>query len=588
MAVPPPDPRREDAAARRALRLRWAAWLGALALVTAAMLWLRESLDAAHVVLAYLLVVLGASARGGRALGLAISVAAFGCFNFFFVPPYHTLAVAEPLDWLVLVAFLVTSVVAAQLLARAQSEAAAARQRAAEVDRLSALGAEALNAGRAEDALAAMADVIRTTLDVARCDVYAWHEPSRAVALLAASGALPPWAAAAERRDEEARRNDARQDEERQDEERRDEERDDAARTWRPGAPSGARLVEWVAGNGRAAAERTDGTLRFDAGGGTDGTGSSGAATLVPDVEGASALLLPLRVHDRTVGVLRVMGAAALSFDAPRRRLLEALSYYAALGVERVRLAADAERAEALREADRLKNALLASVSHDLRTPLTTIKALAHDIRSDGDERAVTIEEEADRLNRFVADLLDLSRLAGGALAVAPEINAAEDLVGAALQRASGALGGRGVAVSLDPAEPLLLGRFDFVHALRVLVNLLENAHKYSPPGTAVEVAARRVGDGLELAVADRGPGVPPAERERIFEPFYRPAGSSPDVGGAGLGLSIARRLAEAQGGTLRYEAREGGGSRFVLRVPAADVAELDAGGAAVPARESL
>jgi two-component system, OmpR family, sensor histidine kinase KdpD len=96
------------------------------------------------------------------------------------------------------------------------------------------------------------------------------------------------------------------------------------------------------------------------------------------------------------------------------------------------------------------------------------------------------------------------------------------------------------------------------------------------------------VGDGLELAVADRGPGVAPAERERIFEPFYRPAGSSPDVGGAGLGLSIARRLAEAQGGTLRYEAREGGGSRFVLRVPAADVAELDAGGAAVPARESL
>jgi len=572
VAVPPPDPRREDAAARRALRLRWAAWLGALALVTAAMLWLRESLDAAHVVLAYLLVVLGASARGGRALGLALSVAAFGCFNFFFVPPYHTLAVAEPLDWLVLVAFLVTSVVAAQLLARAQSEAAAARQRAAEVDRLSALGAEALNAGRAEDALAAMADVIRTTLDVARCDVYAWHEPSRAVALLAASGALPPWAAAAERRDEEARRNEER----------------DAERTWRPGAPSGARLVEWVAGTGRAAAERTDGTLRFDAGGGTDSPGSARAATLVPDVEGASALLLPLRVHDRTVGVLRVMGAAALSFDAPRRRLLEALSYYAALGVERVRLAADAERAEALREADRLKNALLASVSHDLRTPLTTIKALAHDIRSDGDERAVTIEEEADRLNRFVADLLDLSRLAGGALAVAPEINAAEDLVGAALQRASGALGGRVVAVSLDPAEPLLLGRFDFVHALRVLVNLLENAHKYSPPGTAVEVAARRAGDGLELAVADRGPGVPPAERERIFEPFYRPAGSSPDVGGAGLGLSIARRLAEAQGGTLRYEAREGGGSRFVLRVPAADVAELDASGAAAPTRESL
>ncbi|CAA9293825.1 MAG: Osmosensitive K+ channel histidine kinase KdpD, partial [uncultured Gemmatimonadaceae bacterium] len=356
-----------------------------------------------------------------------------------------------------------------------------------------------------------------------------------------------------------------------------------------PGAPDADRLVAWVAERGRPAAERPDGTLRFGGGGSDDGADGEGADF---DPSGARVLVLPLRVRDRTVGALRLVHAAALPLDAARRRFLQALSYYAALGAERVRLLAEAEHAAALREADRLKDALLASVSHDLRTPLTTIKALAHELRAaGGDERAATIEEEADRLNRFVADLLDLSRLAGGALAVAPEVAAAEDLVGAALQRASGALAGRAVDVSLDPAEPLLLGRFDFVHSLRVLVNLLENASKYSPPGAPVLLAARRAGDALEFEVSDRGPGVPDAEREAVFQPFYRPAGSPADAGGAGLGLSIARRLAEAQGGRLTYAPRPGGGSRFVLAVPAVDLAELDPPAperTSAPAGESL
>jgi signal transduction histidine kinase len=108
-------------------------------------------------------------------------------------------------------------------------------------------------------------------------------------------------------------------------------------------------------------------------------------------------------------------------------------------------------------------------------------------------------------------------------------------------------------------------------------VNLIENALKYAPAGSTIELRARRDGNALELRVADRGPGVPTAERDRIFEPFYRPAGGPPDVGGAGLGLSIARRLAEAQGGTVRYEPREGGGSLFVVRLPATDLTETDA-----------
>jgi two-component system sensor histidine kinase KdpD len=508
-------------------------WLGAFAIATGAMLTVRASLDKAHVALVYLLVVLGGSAWGARALGVGLAITAFLAFNFLFVPPYHSFVVAEPLDWLVLATFLVTGLVATHLLAQARNEAAVARERASEIDHLSALASETLNAGRAEDALVAIAEVIRSTLGVSRCEVYLRDGESGTLGLAAGVGVVPPEPVA-------------------------------------PALLARPRLVEWAAESGLAIVERIDGSTRTAA-----DPGSSATLTGF-DVSNARTLLLPLVVRGRTVGVLRVADDAPLDLDPARRRFLAAIVYYAALGADRVRLAAEAEQSEALRQADQLKNALLASVSHDLRTPLTTIKALAHDIRANGDDRAVTIEEEADRLNRLVADLLDLSRLTSGTLVVSREINAAEDLVGAAVQRVSGVLNGRQLDAHLDTDDPLLLGRFDFVHSLRILVNLIENAIKYSPPGSPVEVSVRRRGDALELIVADRGPGVPAAERDRIFEPFYRPPGQPPDVGGAGLGLSIARRLAEAQGGTVHCEPREGGGSRFVLRLPAADLIELE------------
>jgi two-component system sensor histidine kinase KdpD len=498
--------------------------------VTAALLAVRGALDKTHVALAYLLTVLAVSSRGGRAPGVAVSVAGFLSFNFFFVRPYHTFTVAEPLDWAVLVAFLLTSLVAAQLLVRARNEAASAQLRAAEVERLSALGAETLNAGRTDDALHAIIEVIRRTLGAALCDVYI-REEGEAAALLVRTGASAPR---------------------------------DGTRAF--GQPSAERIVEWVAVNGRVAVELNDGSMRV---------GQADRLDLANlDLENLRVLVLPLHVRERTVGVLTITPEGALNLDAPSRRFLEALSYYAALGVERLRLARDADRAQALEKADEAKNAVLASVSHDLRTPLTTIKALANEIRQEGDERAAIIEEEADRLNRFVADLLDLSRLMGGGFRVEAEINAAEDLVGAAMQRVSGAAGDRNVVASLDPSETLLLGRFDFVHSLRVLGNLIENAVKFAPPHSDVEVQARRAQGSLEFLVSDRGPGIPPSDRESVFQPFYR-AGDGPDAGGVGLGLSIARGLAAAQGGSLRYEPREGGGSRFIFSVPAADASEL-------------
>lgn len=350
----------------------WGMALAALVTVTAGLLAMRAHLDKTHVALALLLVVLGASALGGRLLGLVAAAAGFLVFNYFFLPPYYTLVIADPLDWFVLVAFLLTGIVAAQLLARAQTEAAEARRNAEQV----------------------------------------------------------------------------------------------------------------------------------------------------------------------------------------------------------VRLGEQARQAEALREADRLKDALLATVSHDLRTPLTTIRALAQDIAAEGDERAVTIAEEVDRLNRFVADLLDLSQLKAGALPQAIAINAAEDLMGAALQRVGGLARGRDLRASLDPSDPVLVGRFDFAHSLRILANLLENALKYSPPEAPIEFTVRRDGAWLRFDVADRGPGIAPELTSRIFEPFLR-GGDQRGVGGAGLGLAIARGLAEAQGGRLSCEPRAGGGTVFTLRLPAADVTEV-------------
>ncbi len=499
----------------------WAAWIAALAALTAAMTAVRGHLDKAHVALGYLLLVLAASTRGPRARGFVLALVAFLCFNFFFLPPYGTLAVHSPLDWLVLFTFLVVAAVATHLLFRARSEAEEARRRAEEINRLSTLGAETLNAGRAEEALRAVAEVIRGTLEVDACEIWLRDGADAPLTL--------------------------------------------GARATAPGPADGGdghAMAALAAERGDAVIEQVDGTTRLSP------TGEGEVE--IPEAPGARGLSLPLRVRGRTAGVLRIAREAGIALTPAQRRFFAALAYYAALGAERVRLAAEAERAEALREADRLKDALIASVSHDLRTPLTTIKALAHDLGEGGDERAVTIEEEADRLNRFVADLLDLSRLNAGELPPAPEIVAAEDLVGAALQRVSGSTGDREIRVGIEPGEPLLLGRLDFVHSLRVLVNLVENAHKYAPPGTPIDLSAAREGDSLVIRVADRGPGVPEDERERIFHPFYRRPHAMADVGGAGLGLSISRRLAEAQGGSLTFEPRPGGGSVFVFSAPLA------------------
>lgn len=479
---------------------RWVSalvWTTLFLFATYVMVGVQGEITEAHAALVYLLIILGGSSGCGRGLGFTLAVLAFLSIDFYFQPPYGRFEISKRPDWLVLIAFMATALVATQLLARANEKTEEASRRADEIDRLAALGAETLSTGSASQALTAIATVVRDTIGTDACEIWVQSDEMTKPQLA---------------------------------------------------AHAGARLLD-------------------------------GPPVAQPDARDPDArtFIVPLEVHARSVGMLALRHRYPIIVDAGARRFLSALAYYAALGIERVRLVAEAERAEALREADRLKDALLASVSHDLRTPLTTIKALAHDIAADGDDRAGTIEQQADRLNRMVADLLDLSRLNAGELPVRAELNAAEDVVGAAIQQVSAAFAGRELRTSIAWSEPVLVGRFDFVHALRILVNLLENAHKYSPRDQPVDIELARAGTMISIKVADRGPGVPVAERERIFEPFYRPERSTPDVGSAGLGLSIALRLAMAQGGTLSYEDREGGGSVFTLELPAVADATMDA-----------
>jgi two-component system, OmpR family, sensor histidine kinase KdpD len=491
-----------------------------LAALTGILVAARDQLDKAHFALLYLLVVLAGSVRGSRRRGIALALLAFLCFNFFLLPPYYTFELHDPFDWIVLLTFLAVAGVSTQLIFRVRREAEDARQRAEEINRISALGAETLNAGRAEDALQGFAEVLRSALGVDSCEIW-----------LAEDDSLRPGAIAGD---------------------------PDPATRGRSHPELAVRMAAVVF-------ERPDGTTRLHP------VNGDPLEVVLGQVVDSTGLSLPLRLRSGAAGVLRVWNSRGIVLDPAQQRFFTAVSYYAALAAERVRLTAEAHRAEAFREADRLKDALLASVSHDLRTPLTTIKGMAQAIAKDGDSRAGDIEVEADRLNRFIADLLDLSRLNAGELRLAPEVNTVEDLIGAALQSASGSLGDREVRVD-SGGKGILLGRFDFVHSLRALVNLLENASKFAPPRTPVEIWLGRQGSNIMIEVADRGPGIPAAEVEHVFAPFYRARDAEPDVGGAGLGLSIARRLVEAQSGSLTYRPRPGGGSIFALALPAADL----------------
>jgi two-component system, OmpR family, sensor histidine kinase KdpD len=293
----------------------------------------------------------------------------------------------------------------------------------------------------------------------------------------------------------------------------------------------------------------------------------------------ARARCVPLLGSRGPVGVLALYTAGESNLDDPdERQLLHTVSGLVGLALERTELAAEARRASLRIETEQLRNALLSSVSHDLRTPLGVVTGATSALleenvpKSEATRRELlkTAHEEALRLTRLVRNLLDMTRLEAGALKVHTDLQSVEEIIGAALDRIDDRLRGREVRTDVPADLPLV--PFDAILIEQVLINLLENATKYTPPGSPIDVSARARETEVEITVADRGPGVATADAERVFDKFYRVREA--EGGGVGLGLTICRGIVAAHGGRIWVEQREGGGAAFRFTLPRGPVAE--------------
>lgn len=288
----------------------------------------------------------------------------------------------------------------------------------------------------------------------------------------------------------------------------------------------------------------------------------------------SSFIFIPLKALAQTLGVLCIELEGVHEQETDQiRHLVDACATQISMALERVRLSRQAQQAEIHQARESLERALLNSISHDLRTPLATITGVLSAVLEEGErlnpaktrELLETAAEEAGRLNRFVGNLLDMTRLEAGAVQLRLEPCDVQDLIGCALAPLEKQLSGRKVEVRLPPDLPLV--PMDLVLMVQVLVNLLENALKYSAPEKEIEIFSSISESGLSLGIADRGPGVPEAELGRIFDKFYRipvPEG----VSGTGLGLSICKGIVEAHGGSISARNRTGGGLEITLTVP--------------------
>jgi two-component system sensor histidine kinase KdpD len=291
---------------------------------------------------------------------------------------------------------------------------------------------------------------------------------------------------------------------------------------------------------------------------------------------GAPMYYLPLKAPMRTRGVLALEPSQKrLLFLPEQARMLETLAGQVALALERVHFVEVAQDALVRMESERLRNGLLSALSHDLRTPLTVLAGLADSLPLAGPplppaqaEIAQAIRAESLRTNTLVSNLLDMARLQEGHVQLKLEWQPLEEVVGAALQSLASPLARHEVHVDLPADLPLL--EFDSVLMERVLCNLLENAAKYTPAGSRIEIGARNEGASITITVADNGPGLPPGREDKLFEKFTRGQDESA-VAGVGLGLAIVRAIVEAHKGTVRGENRPEGGARFVITLPAGE-----------------
>jgi two-component system, OmpR family, sensor histidine kinase KdpD len=487
------------------------AYAGSLATVAVALaiglLLQRAKIGPSNVGLVFLTAVLIGAVRYGLWPAMLAVVVSALAYNFFFFPPLYTFTIADPANVVTVFFFGLVAILASNLAARLRAQAIATRERAAVTENLYLFSRKLAGVFTLDDLLWATAFQMAQMLKVRVVIILPEGES------IAVRAGYPP-----------------------------EDVLDDADMA----------AAKWAFQHGTAAGR--------------------GADTL----PGAKRLFLPMRTGRGTIGIVGLDSDRPGPLLAPdQRRLFDSLADQAALAIERVNLVADIDRARIAAETERLRAALLTSISHDLRTPLASILGSASSLRSqrkslgepEQEELIATIQEEAERLNRFIANLLDMTRLESGA--IEPWLDCVDigDVVGSALHRAHKVLSKH--RIEIDLAADLPSVKIDPVLFEQVLFNLLDNGAKYAPSGSRLQIRARVDGNQLRLEIGDEGDGIPEGDLERIFDKFYRVQAADRKRAGTGLGLPICRGFLEAMGGTITANNRsDGHGALFTIVLP--------------------
>ncbi|MCK1358235.1 sensor histidine kinase KdpD [Bradyrhizobium sp. 199] len=481
--------------------------LGIVLIGLGAAVLLQPRFGIENVDLVLLTAVVTVAARYGLLPSLLATVAASLCYNFFFLPPIYTFTITDPTNVAAFVLFTAVAMIVSNVAARVRTQADAALGRIRMSEQLYAFSRKLAGTATLDDVLWATAYQIALMLKV------------RVVLLLPEEGLLtvksgyPP-----------------------------EDELDQADLA----------AANWAWSNDRPAGRGSD------------------------TLPGAKRLFLPMRTGRRPIGVIGIDNDRAGPLLTPdQRRLLDALVDQGALAIERVLLVEDMDRVKRTVESERLRSALLTSISHDLKTPLASVLGAASTMRdlagalSDTEKRDLlaTVIDESERLNRFIANLLDMTKIESGAIVPNAALHDLGEIVGSALARAAKILAAHKVELVLAADLPML--QLDAVLFEQVLFNLLDNAAKYSPPDTTVSIRSRRDSDRVVLEIADEGVGIPPDELESVFDKFYRVQKGDHVRPGTGLGLAISRGFVEAMRGTISAANRSNrSGAVLTVRLP--------------------